>query len=127
MIFDFFYYCILLLVPEKAIFGKKQVACTLYSSFSSFIIFGILLWVSINLKIFLSNFVIGLAVTLIVGGLFVLTRHVYLNPDKQQILAERYHEKPLWLLKIIGIVYLLSCFIGYIILGIFTTKIASGL
>jgi hypothetical protein len=76
IIFDFIYFCIYSLVPNKAIFGKRDVACTYFSSFSSFFILG--LWAlleylfeyqPINVKIHAMTICV-----IIVGGLFILIK-----------------------------------------------------
>jgi len=41
IVFDFIYFSIYSFVPDKAIFGKRDVACTLFSTFTSAFLFGL--------------------------------------------------------------------------------------
>lgn len=124
LLLDFLYYCLLSIVPPKAIFGKIQVASTLFSSYTSFLIFGFSLWCMKKYDVPLTNIGIGVIVVLIFGGLFFLFRGIYLNDKKQERLSDKYNHLPKWLFKLIGILYMFVCFIGFVILAIATSKLA---
>ena len=123
ILFDFIYFCIYSFVPDKAIFGKRDVACTLYSSFSGFFMMG--LWTvadrflnyhPINVKLY-----VGIVIGIIFGGLFILIRKIYLRPVKFKSMYLKFGEIPKWLLKTIGILYVLFCFASFVFCGIVTS------
>lgn len=119
-IFDFIYFCIYSFVPDKAIFGKRDVACTLFSSFTatffSFFIVNCAL-------IFKFKVNVTLLCIVLFGGLFVLTRVIYLKPAKLRSIHRRFRKIPKWLLKTIGIMYIPFCFFGSMFFSILETKI----
>ena len=115
IVFDFIYFSIYTLVPNKAIFGKRDVACTFYSSFSSLLVLG--LWALIeyffeykpaNTKIYEATVCI-----IIFGGLWFLIRKIYLKPAKFRSMHRRFRKIPKWLLKFIGVLYMLFCFVAF--------------
>jgi hypothetical protein len=107
IVFDFLYFCIYSFVPDKAIFGKRDVACTFLSSFTAILSF--LLFIQCAL-IFHFKINVALCGVILFGGLFVLTRVIYLKPAKFRSMHRRFRKIPKWLLKTIGILYLLLCF-----------------
>ena len=123
IVFDFIYFSIYTLVPNKAIFGKRDVACTYYSSFAAlFLLFFFInctriLEFRINIKLFVIILALGLAV-----GLFVLIRVIYLKPEKFKSMHRKFRKIPKWLLKTIGIMYIVFCFFGMIGISILTDK-----
>jgi len=118
IIFDFIYFCIYSFVPNKAIFGKRDVACTFLSSFTAMLLLGLCGFLSIVFKIKINAVLLTLA---LFGGLFILTRVIYLKPAKLRSMHRRFRKIPKWLLKTIGIMYLLFCFGSFVFLAIITT------
>ena len=119
IIFDFIYFCIYSFVPDKAIFGKRDVACTFFSCYTAlFLLF------LFNECALIFGFKINAALLCIAlfGGLFVLARVIYLKPKKLRSMHRRFRKIPKWLLKTIGIMYLLLCFIGVIVVRVITFK-----
>jgi len=119
IVFDFIYFSIYSFVPDKAIFGKRDVACTLFSSFTALFFYIFI----INCAV-IFEFSINLVVLAIVlfGGLFILARVIYLKPAKLRIMHRRFRKISKWILKTIGILYLLLCFIGIMLLRILSYK-----
>jgi len=118
IVFDFIYFCIYSFVPNKAIFGKRDVACTLFSSFTA--LFLLALYTTCEIAF---NFKINLTLITIIlfGGLFILARMIYLKPVKFRSMHRRFRKIPKWFLKIIGIMYLLLCFVGVVFMIVTTT------
>ena len=125
IVFDFIYFCIYSFVPDKAIFGKRDVACTFLTIFTSIPL--MVLWIMTtrllgyqpsNTKLYA-----GIIVGTLLGGGFVLTRMIFLRPIKFKNMHRRFRRVPKWLLKTIGISYILFCFFGSMFLSILTTKI----
>ena len=115
IIFDFIYFCIYSFVPDKAIFGKRDVACTFFSSFSAFLILGIWIYCERTFRLYELN--AAFLVIALFGGLFLLIRKIYLNPKKIRYIHKKFRQLPKWLLKTIGIFYSFLCFASFIILG----------
>ena len=111
IVFDFIYFCIYSFVPDKAIFGKRDVACTFLSTFTGAFLLGLF---GICVRIFHFEINISLVSIILFGGLFVLARVVYLKPAKLRSMHRRFRKIPKWLLKIIGILYVLLCFAGFV-------------
>ena len=59
---------------------------------------------------------------LLFGGLFILARVIYLKPAKLKYMHRRLRKIPKWLLKAIGVLYLILCFVGSFSLRVFTYK-----
>ena len=120
IIFDFIYFCIYSFVPNKAIFGKRDVACTFFSLSTAFFIEVFIICCSL-----IFDFKVNVAVLCVAlfGGLFVLARMIFLRPIKFKNMHRRFRRVPKWLLKTIGIAYVLFCFFGSMFLSILTTKI----
>ena len=113
IVFDFIYFCIYSFIPDKAVLGKRDVACTLYSSFTSFLIGGLFTYCAIMFKLKIN---IVLVFIILFAGLFVLVRKIYLKPEKIRGMYCRFRKISKWLLKAIGIFYLLFCFVSFVIL-----------
>jgi len=111
IVFDFIYFCIYSFVPNKAIFGKRDVACTLFSSFTAMLLLGLF-----SLSQVLLSYRINLVFITIVLFIFltVLTRVIYLKPAKFRSMHRRFREFSKWFLKTIGIIYVLFCFVGFV-------------
>jgi len=110
IIFDFIYFSIYTLIPDEAILGKRDGACTLFSSL--FALFLLLLFMDCMLIFeFKMNekLLVILAIALF-GGLFILARVIYLKPAKLRSMHRKFRKIPKWLLKTIGIMYLLLWF-----------------
>jgi hypothetical protein len=120
IVFDFIYFSLYTLVPDKAIFGKRDVACTYYSLFTGMFMMG--LWmIAHNLLKYHSNntkLYAGIVVVTIFGGLFVLIRRIYLTPEKFRYMHRKFRKIPKWLLKIVGIFYMPFCFAFLVTIGI---------
>jgi hypothetical protein len=119
-IINFLFYCVVNTVSEKAIFGRWQVACTLFSSIS-FFLFLCLYIIAIryfkyipNIQFFTMCFIIFYIF------LFYITRKVYLNENLKNYLVDKYSHYSKSLLKLIGYVYLILCYIVFIITGVVT-------
>jgi len=110
IVFDFIYFCIYSFVPDKAIFGKSDVACTFLSIFTSAFLLGLF-----GLYVKVIKFEVNLLIVTIVlfGGLFLLVRKIFLQPLKFRKMHCRFRKIPKWLLKTLGIMYILFCFIGF--------------
>jgi hypothetical protein len=119
IVFDFIYFCIYSFIPDKAIFGKRDVACTLYALLTAtFLLFfstccSLIFEFKINLKV--------LGIILFVG-LLILTNVIYLKQAKLRSMHRRFGKIPKWLLKTIGIMYLISCFFGSMLISILTYR-----
>ena len=122
IVFDFIYFCIYSFVPDKAIFGKRDVACTLLAIFTAFPLFGLYLFCHIAF-----NYKIHLLIVCIVlfAGLTVLTSKIFLKPKKFKSMHHRFRKIPKWILKTIGILYLVFCFVSFAILSIHVSNIVS--
>jgi len=118
IVFDFIYFCIYSLVPDKAIFGKRDVACTLFSSFTAILLLGLFTTCEIVFNFRLNSII--LAVVLF-GGLFILARVIYLKSEKFRKMHRKFRKIPKWLLKTTGILYLLFCFGSFVFLAVITT------
>jgi len=114
IVFDFIYFCIYSFVPDKAIFGKRDVACTFLSSFSAFLILGVFCFCIKTFKINIHFSLIGILI--LFSCLLILARIIFLKPVKFRSMHRRFRKIPKWLLKTIGIMYILFCFIGFIFL-----------
>ena len=121
-IINFIYYSILNTVPKKAIFGRRQVACTLFSSFLA--IFGLSIdhLTSMYFGYSESNFTIGVIIIILFGGLFILIRYIFLNPNKVRNLEHKYSKTPKIILKFVEISFLIFCFFAFVITGIIGSK-----
>jgi len=111
IVFDFIYFSIYSFVPDKAIFGKRDVACTFFSIYTAMFVLGLF---CLCMKVFQFEISIALLCILLFGGLFILTRITYLKPLKFKNLHCRFRKIPLWLLKTIGILYVLFCFASFV-------------
>jgi len=115
IVFDFIYFSIYSFVPDKAIFGKRDVACTLFSSCSSFFILGLCALFEYYFGYSPNNSkrYVMILVIIIFGSLFFLIRIIYLNPKKIKKINEKFKKIPIWALKLIGIFYVFFCFIFF--------------
>jgi uncharacterized membrane protein YidH (DUF202 family) len=120
IVFDFIYFCIYSFVPNKAIFGKRDVACTYLSCFTSMFLFGLFMICARLCKFELNNFHILLFIIILICGLIYLTRMTFLKPKKFRSMHRRFRKIPQWLLKTIGIMYLFLCFFGLVGLIVFS-------
>ena len=119
-IINFLFYSVLNTVPEKAIFGRWHVACTLFSSIS-FFLFLCLYVITIryfdhtpNIRYFTIAFIVFYVF------LFFFTRKVYLNENCKNYLINKYSHYSKGLLKAIGYTYLIMCYIVFIITAVVT-------
>ena len=119
IVFDFIYFCIYSFVPDKAIFGKRDVACTLFSSFTTLFIYIFIINCAVIFEFKIDLILLAIA---LFGGLFILARIVYLKPKKLRSMLRRFRKIPKWLLKVVGITYLFLCFAGIIFLRIFSYR-----
>jgi len=115
IVFDFIYFCIYSFVPDKAIFGKRDVACTFFATFSSFVVFGICLMTRLIEKntekeIFLIDYLIVWII------LFILIRNFFLKPEKFRKMHRKFRKIPKWVLRTSGILYLLLCLIIFFVM-----------
>ena len=120
---DFIYYSILSIVPKKAIFGRRQVACTLFSSYLGFLSLSLNIWFSLIFNFLNNKYSLILYCVVFFGGFFILFRYIYLNPQKIRYMENKYSKTPKILLKFIGISFLLFCFFSFVISGITGSKI----
>ena len=111
IVFDFFYFCIYNFVSNKAIFGKNDSACAIFTistgTFFTFlcIFFSKILNIELDAKIFATS----LAIVFLGGGL-TLSRIIFMNPKKLKSMHRRFRKIPKWLLKTLGILYCVGCF-----------------
>jgi len=124
IVFDFIYFSIYSFVPDKAFFGKRDVACTLFSSFTAMFLLGLCGFLTIVFKIEINVALITIA---LFCGLFILTRVIYLKPEKFRSMHRRFRKNPKWFLKIIGIMYILFCFTGFVFCIVKTSLIVNPL
>ena len=117
IVFDFIYFSIYSFVPDKAIFGKRDVACTLFSSFTALLLLTLAICCALVFEYKVNVTLFGI---ILFGGLFVLTRMIYLKPAKFRRMHRRFRKIPKCLLKIIGILYIGICFFGMICATAFT-------
>jgi uncharacterized membrane protein YidH (DUF202 family) len=109
IVFDFIYFCIYALVPNKAILGKRDVACTFFSSYTTLFLLGLF---GMCIRVFnLSSNLLLIGIIIVGSGLFVLTRVIYLKQVKLRSMHRRFRKIPKWFLKTIGIIYILFCFV----------------
>ena len=119
IVFDFIYFCIYTLVPDKAILGKRDGSCTLLSTFTAMFLLASIIGCSL---VFDFEINVTLLCIAFFGGLFILARVIYLKPKKLRSMHRRFRKIPKWLLKTIGISYILFCFFWAPFLSILTTK-----
>ena len=124
IVFDFIYFSIYSFVPDKAIFGKRDVACTFLSSFTALFLLGLFVLCTM---IFELNVNVTLLAIVLFVSLIVLTRVIYLNSAKLKSMHRRFRKVPKWLLKTIGIIYILFCFVGFVFCVIQISLIANPL
>ena len=118
VVFDFIYFCIYSLVPDKAILGKRDVACTYFSSFTAIFLYGVLIYCSI---VFMFKINPALSGIILFGSLFILARMIFLKPTKFKSMHRRFRNIPKWILKTIGIMYILFCATSFVFCGIQAT------
>jgi len=120
IVFDFIYFSLYSFVPDKAIFGKRDVACTLFSSFTALFLCVLFTYCAVIIDFYIN--LVALVIVLF-GGLFILARVIYLRPAKLKSMHRRFRKIPKWILKTIGILYPLICFVGVILMGILSSSI----
>ena len=118
IVFDFIYFCIYSFVPDKAIFGKRDVACTFLAISTSVFLMGLLTIFALRFKFEINA---TLSVIILLGSLFILARMIFLKPTKFRNMHHRFRKIPKWLLKTIGILYVLFCFASFVFCGIVTS------
>jgi len=116
---DFIYFSIYSFVPDKAIFGKRDVACTLLSSFTALFLLAFVVNCALIFEFKVNVILLGI---LLFGSLFILTRRIFLKPEKFRSMHRRFRKIPKWLLKTIGVLYLIFCFVGLVSITVFTYK-----
>ena len=113
IVFDFIYFSIYSFVPDKAIFGKRDVACTFFACFTAMILLGLFATCEIAFNFRINS----VAITIVLfGGLIILTRNIFLKPAKLRCMHRRFRKIPKLVLKTIGILYLVFCFVMFAIL-----------
>ena len=122
ILLDFIYFCIYSFVPDKAIFGKRDVACTLFTIFTGFFLEGVSLISAKLCKFELTKFDILLFVIILFVGLIYWTRTTFLKPAKFRSMHRRFRKIPKWLLKTLGILYFVFCFAGLVFFGTLTSR-----
>jgi len=110
IVFDYIYFSIYSLIPNKAVLGKRDGACTLLSIFSSLVLFEVcfltkLIEKNAEKKIFL---LVGLLITF---SLFIWTRKTFLKSSKFKKMHKKFRNIPKWVLRGSGILYLLLCLV----------------
>ncbi len=118
VLIDFIYYSILSIVPKKAIFGRRQVACTLFSSYLGFLSLSLYFWFSLIFNFLNNKYIFILFGIIILGGFFIVFRNVFLNQKEIRKLEHKYSKTSKILFKFIGISFLLFCFFTFIFSGI---------
>jgi len=112
ILLDFIYFCIYSFVPDKAIFGKRDVACTLFACFTAYFLAGALFILAKLCKFEFNKFNILMFIIILLGGLIYWTRMTFLKPTKFRSMHRRFRKIPKWLLKTIGIMYPFLCLFG---------------
>ena len=79
--FDFIYFCIYSFVPDKAIFGKRDVACTFFTISTSVLLMGALI---ICAKTFKFEINLALLTIGLFGGLFLFAKRRFLLRNGKQ-------------------------------------------
>ena len=108
IILDFIYFSIYSIVPDKAILGKRDVACTLFATFSSLVLFGGFPLTGVVEKNAEKKLLLTIALIILLS-LFILTRKIFLRVSKFRNMHRRFRNIPKWVLKIVGIFYLFLC------------------
>jgi hypothetical protein len=115
---NYLYVIIFSFVPEKAIFGRGQVAVTLLALSISSICLSILLWIDyltnttyLNIYLFGTIFILP----------FLYCRWYFLNIKRYRKNLKFYHTKTRWMLRFIGILFLFLSLTSPMINGIILT------
>jgi len=111
---DFIYFCIFCMVPDKALLGKREVACTFFSTFTTFLLLSIIIWIQFYTDIQISNFNMLLIISILFIGAFILSRIYFLNESRFNKMILKTHKLSIIWFKIFGILYILFCFISFI-------------
>lgn len=119
-IINFLFYCVVNTVSEKAIFGRWQVACTLFSSISFFLFCSIYMITVSTIKNMIKIYPFTICFIICYIYLFYITRKVYLNEKCKNYLIDKYSHYSKSLLKVIGCIYLIMCYIVFIITAVVT-------
>jgi hypothetical protein len=119
-IINFLFYCVVNTVPEKAIFGRWQVACTLFSSISFLLFLSLFFIINDYINYPRNNlyFTVGFIICYIF--LFYFVRKVYLNDNCKTFLTNKFGKYSKGLLKVFGYIYLIMCYASLIIVRIVT-------
>ena len=121
---SFLFGSVLSIVPDKAIFGKWEVACTIFSSYLSMLILSLSLYISFIFNILPNKIVLLFLVLLIFGGSFFLVRNKFLNIDNQMLVEHKMKKISRLFAKVIGISFIVFCFISFIV---FTSIVSRGI
>jgi len=121
IVLDFIFFSLYTLVPDKAVLGKRHGACGLFSNFSTFFLLVPFL-VCVKAFQFEVNFLFKVNLLLILillfVGLYILARVIFLRSKKLMSMYRRFGNIPKWVLKTIGILYILFCFVSFVSCGI---------
>jgi len=114
IVFDFIYFCIYSLVPDEHPLKKRNVACILFVISTGLLLEGLFLICAklCNFK-FHNGFNLLLFMILLFGSVTILTRMIFLKPEKFRSMHRRFRKIPKWLLKMIGIMYYVFCFVVF--------------
>ena len=109
IIFDFIYFSIYTLIPDKAILGKRDGSCTLFSSFTALFLSLFFMDCMLIFNFRINSITLLITIIILFGGLFILARIIYLKPAKFRNMYRKFRKIPKWLLKTNAIMYLLLC------------------
>ena len=117
---NYLYLIVYSLIPEKAIFGRKDVASTLLSLSYSLIIISAQLWLEYYFKFRLINAYSFFGLFIIS---FVTCRMVYLEPIRLSKILCEYEKMSKLTLKLVGILFFLFVYFSFIATGIALTML----
>jgi len=114
-ILELTYYSVFTLVPDKATLGKPEGAATLHSSMLSFFYFALFFWIIfLNSNIYVTTTTLVIVVVVIYGGHFIFNWIYFLKEEKQKYLEYKYGSMEKWKLRLIGISFILFCFLFFV-------------
>lgn len=119
--FGFLYASVFSLISPKAIFGQRYVSLTLTTVYFSLFCLSVMIWILYVFALTVSNFDI-FVITSCVFIVNFITILLFTGNQKQQNKIERILSKyPLLLLKTSGILFIVFCFVSFVITGVFVT------
>ncbi|MEI6576530.1 MAG: hypothetical protein WCO63_10165 [Bacteroidota bacterium] len=119
---EYIYLCVLSIVPEKAILGRWEVACTLLSAYFMMFCLAVALWVLHYIEVSNKSEIL-LFITIISAAFpYFSSRRYFLHDPVYSRLKVKFETKSLGLLRLFGVLYLIGCFCVFILTAVILSK-----